>query len=156
MKASQNAIELIKHFEGCKLQAYKCPAGIWTIGYGSTHYESGANIKQGDTITHERAEELLKFDIRKFEVGLDKIVKSAINQNQYDALLSFSYNLGLGNLEQSRLLSRVNKDPSDIWIEREFEKWCNVNQFPMPGLLRRRRSEYWLYSRGELKFDFNG
>jgi len=153
MKASDKAIALIKHFEGCKLTAYRCPANVCTIGYGATTYESGLKIKDGDAITQERAEELLLFHLKKYEQGVDDVVKVTLNQNQFDALISFAYNLGIGNFEKSRLLMRINHNPDDIWIEREFEKWCYAKGVHMAGLYRRRKSEWGLYKYGELNYD---
>lgn len=155
MKPTQSAIELIKHFEGFCPEAYLCPAKIPTIGYGSTRYESGAKVKPGDSITRERAEELLRNDLIYISLGIDKLLKVELTQCQFDALCSFTYNVGIGNLTRSRLIARINHDPNDVWIEREFEKWSRVNNFLITGLLRRRRSEYWLYKHGEVKFIFD-
>ena len=103
MKTSQNGINLIKKYEGCRLTAYKCPAGLWTIGYGHTK-----NVKSGQKITQKQAENFLKQDLKTFEKGVEKAVKVRLNQNQFDALVSFAYNCGLGALKTSTLLRKLN------------------------------------------------
>ena len=95
MKTSSKGVSLIKQFEGCRLIAYKCPAGVWTIGYGHT-----AGVKEGDTITQETADAYLRNDLEKYEkavMNYDGIYH--FNQNQFDALVSFTYNCGVGNLK---------------------------------------------------------
>ena len=94
MKTSKQGIDLIKKFEGCKLEAYKCPAGVWTIGYGHT-----ANVKKGDRISASQAEVFLRYDLKVFELHVENNVKHKLNQNQFDALVSFTYNCGLKNLK---------------------------------------------------------
>ena len=100
MKASGRCKDLIKKYEGCKLEAYKCPAGIWTIGYGHTD----SNVTSGTIITQDEADELFNKDILKFEKAVSHMVKTTINQNQFDALVSFAFNLGNGALLNSTLL----------------------------------------------------
>ena len=85
MRTSQNGINLIKRFEGCRLTSYKCPSGKWTIGYGHTN-----GVKQGQKITKIKAEEYLKNDLKAFENAVEKMVKVPLNQNQFDALVSFA------------------------------------------------------------------
>lgn len=89
MKTSQTGIDLIKQFEGCVLTAYKCPAGVWTIGYGHT-----AGVKQGQRITAAQAESYLRSDLEKYEKKVDKYSRYGWNQNEFDALVSFAYNIG--------------------------------------------------------------
>lgn len=145
MVISNKLRELVKHFEGCKLKAYKCPAGIWTIGYGNTQYENGKAVKEGDAITLERAEQLLELILIKFIQQVGEIVKSNINQNQKDALTDFAYNCGVGNLKTSTLLKKVNADPKDKTIRAEFEKWVRANGKVLNGLVKRRNAEANLY-----------
>ena len=95
--------EIVKEFEGCKLKAYKCPANIWTIGFGSTRYEDGLGVRQGDEITQAKAEMLLEITLIKFSQQVGELVKVKINQNQKDALTDFAYNCGVGNLKNSTL-----------------------------------------------------
>ena len=152
MKTSPKGIELIKHFEGCKLEAYICPAGKPTIGWGTTSYPNGREIKLGDVCTEEQAEEYLINDLSLLEKKIDRHFGKLLNQNQFDALVSFSYNLGFGNLLSSTLRRKILNNVNDDAIGIEFMKWCHVGKVKSSGLLRRRKSEYTLYSTGELKF----
>ena len=145
MVISNKLKELVKEFEGCKLKAYKCPAGIWTIGYGNTQYENGKAVKEGDVITLERAEQLLEIILIKFIQQVGELVKSNINQNQKDALTDFAYNCGVGNLKTSTLLKKVNADSKDKTIRAEFEKWTRANGKVLNGLVKRRNAEANLY-----------
>jgi len=150
MKASKSAYVLIHSFEGCRLHAYKCPAGVWTIGWGHT-----AGVYEGMTITREQANEYLENDLRVFEdnlnfaLGLDDHNRmpngKGINQHQFDALLSFTYNVGTGNLARSTLLRKVKADPSDRSIRTEFSRWVYGGGKRLPGLVRRRKMEADLY-----------
>jgi len=145
-KASQKGLDLIKRFEGLKLKPYQCPAGIPTIGYGNTYYPSGAKVKLTDpAITKEKAEELLKFLLTSYEKGVDSFCRDDINQNQFDALTSFAYNVGVGNLQKSTLIKKVNKNPSDPTIRAEFMKWNKGGGKVLLGLTRRRQAEADLY-----------
>lgn len=149
----QIAAKIIKEFEGYKSVAYKCPAGVWTIGYGSTYYENGKPIKPGDTVTLDQAEKLLMHTISDFERGVRSLVKSKLNDNQFAALVSFAFNVGLDidadfiaeGLGDSTLLKKVNANPSDPNIRTEFMKWVNAGGKKLPGLVRRRRAEADLY-----------
>ena len=145
-KASQKGLDLIKRFEGLKLKPYNCPASIATIGYGNTYYPSGAKVKLTDpAITKEKAEELLKFLLTSYEKGVDSFCRDDINQNQFDALTSFAYNVGVGNLQKSTLIKKVNKNPSDPTIRAEFMKWNKGGGKVLLGLTRRRQAEADLY-----------
>lgn len=106
MKLNKEAIELIKKFEGCKLNAYKDSVGIPTIGYGNTYYENGVKVKMGDVITIQRAEELLKNTLDKFSANVEKLIKTTVTENQFGALVSLAYNIGIGNLTNSTLLKK--------------------------------------------------
>ena len=150
MKASKSAYVLIHTFEGCRLHAYKCPAGVWTIGWGHT-----AGVYEGMTITREQANEFLEKDLHIFEdslnfaLGLDgrNCMPNGkdINQHQFDALLSFTYNVGTGNLVRSTLLRKVKANPSDPSIRGEFARWVYGGVKRLPGLVRRRKAEADLY-----------
>ena len=139
MKMSKKGIELIKKYEGLRLTAYKCPAGVWTIGYGHTK-----GVKEGQKITNSQAEELLKEDLRVFENGVNKW-NLQINQYQFDALVSFAFNLGLANLGKSTLLKKVQANPQDKTIKDEFLKWVNAGGSKIEGLVRRRNEEAEMY-----------
>ena len=141
MKTSNKGIDLIKKYEGLRLKAYKCPAGVWTIGYGHT----GADVAEGLEITEERADELLLSDIAQFENHVNSVVKSTIKQNQFDALVSFAFNLGGLSIKNSTLLKRVNANPIDPAISDEFAKWVNAGGKRLAGLVKRRAEEAELY-----------
>ncbi len=145
MKTSQNGIDLIKKFEGCRLAAYKCPAGRWTIGYGHT-----SGVKAGQKITQKQAENYLKSDLRKYEKGVEKAVKVTLNQNQFDALISFTYNCGIGALISSTLLKKLNTGDYK-GASAEFPKWCKSNGRVLTGLKRRRNAERVLFDKIPVK-----
>lgn len=143
---TQKGLDLIKEFEGFRSKAYLCPASIPTIGYGATFYMDGTKVKLGDTITKEDAEILLNdMSEKSFGVYVDKYVTSTINPLQRDALISFAYNCGNGNLKSSTLLKKVNANPSDTSIRNEFMKWTKGGGKELPGLVRRRKAEADLY-----------
>lgn len=145
-KASQKGLDLIKRFEGLELKPYKCPAGILTIGYGNTYYPSGAKVKTTDpAITAQKAEELLKFLLGSYEKDVDSFCRDDINQNQFDALVSFAYNCGPRSLKSSTLLKKVNANPKDVTIADEFLKWNKAAGRVLAGLTRRRQAEADLY-----------
>ena len=133
------AIPLIKEFEGCKLKAYKCPADVWTIGYGHTD-----GVKEGDEITQQKADLLLANDVDLFTAGVQRLVSSDINRNQLGALVSFAFNLGLGNLRHSTLLRLVNQGDF-LNAANEFLKWNKANGKVLLGLTRRREAEKALF-----------
>jgi lysozyme len=136
---------IIKKFEGLKLQAYLCPANVWTIGYGSTFYENGSKVQPGDKITIERADRLLFDMVKRFENGVKGIVKSDLNINQLGALTSFAFNVGIGALQKSTLLKKVNANPNDPTIRNEFMRWTRAGGKVLNGLVKRREAESNLY-----------
>lgn len=144
---TEKGIELIKSFEGFRANAYWDATGkVWTIGYGATYYMDGTRVKQGDTITMEEADRLLgRMVSENFEIYVDQYVTSNINPYQRDALTSFTYNCGPGNLKKSALLRKVNADPSDPTIRQEFAKWNKSGGKVLSGLTRRRKAEADLY-----------
>lgn len=105
---SPNGIKFIQSFEGFSSKAYDDGVGVWTIGWGTTRYEDGTKVKRGDSITVERAVELFMHDLSEFESAVKRSVKVPLNQNQYDALVSFTYNVGIGALQGSTLLKKLN------------------------------------------------
>lgn len=145
MKTSQQGIDLIKSFEGLQTKAYVCPAGVLTIGYGHT-----LNVKPDQTITKEEAEKLLAEDLVKFEDAVERNIIVPLNQQQFDALVSFTFNCGAGALEKSTLRKRLNnkEDPNKVAIE-ELPKWVNGDNGPLPGLVRRREAEVKLFTSGK-------
>jgi lysozyme len=140
MEISRKGIELIKKFEGCRLKAYKCSAGVPTIGYGNTYYENGDKVKIGDTITLERAEQLLKELVKKYYHQHENIT-----QNQFNAITSFCYNVGNANYNKSTLKKKLLKNPNDPTIRDEFMKWNKGGGKELLGLTRRRKAEADLY-----------
>ena len=145
MKVNKQGIQLIKSFEGCFLNAYLCPAKVWTIGYGSTKYQNGKPVKQGDKITQQEAETLLSDTLDEFSKGVSKLIKVELNDNQFSALVSFAFNLGVGSLSKSTLLKKVNANPNDKTIENEFMRWVSAGGKKLNGLVRRRTAESKLY-----------
>lgn len=135
----EEAKKLIKKFEGCRLTAYKCPAGIWTIGYGYTH-----GIHEGMSITQDQADILLDEEIDNVAKQVSSVVKVPLTSNQEDALIDFAYNLGIGNLKSSTLLKKLNV--SDFaGAADEFDKWIYASGKVLPGLVKRRQAEKELF-----------
>jgi lysozyme len=149
MKITQTAkagIDLIKSFEGFRAAPYKCSAGVPTIGYGATFYPGGKKVTMSDaSITEEQAVELLANMLISFEKYVDSYCVDTITQNQFDALVSFAYNLGPANLKSSTLLKKVNANPNDESIRLEFMKWVKAGGKTLTGLVRRREAEANLY-----------
>ena len=146
--ADQSCVDFIKSFEGCKLTAYKDPGskdGLpVTIGYGSIMYEDGSKIKLGDVITMQRAEQLLNWEISKKATVLSAM-NLKLNANQFNAVLSFIYNCGIGAFNSSTLLKKIRINPNDTTIKSEFLKWVNNDGKVMSGLVKRRTAESALY-----------
>jgi len=147
MKTSNRGIELIKRFEGLRLKAYICSGGVDTIGYGTTILPNGIKVPKGSTCTKEQAEMFLKNDLEKFESGVRKLVTVPIKQNQFDALVCFAYNVGLGALGKSTLLKKININPNSEEIESEFMKWSFAKHIQLEGLRLRRKAESELYEK---------
>jgi lysozyme len=145
MNLNEAGKNLIKSFEGCKLKAYKCPAGLNTIGFGSTFYHDGTKVKEGDVITKEKADELFDVIADDFVKKVKPLIKKELSDNNFSALVSFAYNAGVGNLKNSTLLKKVNANPNDETIRTEFMKWVRANNKVLVGLERRRKAEADLY-----------
>ncbi|MCM1333195.1 MAG: lysozyme [Bacteroides sp.] len=146
MKTSELAKAKIKEMEGLRLEAYRCPSGVLTIGYGHT----GADVAKGMKITQARADALFDGDIARTEREVDMALEMAnVNQCQYDALVSFTYNLGAGNLRKSTLLKKVKSYPGNPSISDEFRRWVYSKGKRLPGLVKRREWEASRYF-GEL------
>jgi lysozyme len=145
-KLGSKGLELIKSFEGLKLKPYLCSAKVPTIGYGNTFYENKTKVTLKDSaITEQRAVELLLWSLKGFEQYVDSYCVDIITQNQFDALVSFCYNLGPANLKSSTLLKKVNANPNDPTIRAEFLRWNRAGGRPLAGLTRRRTAEADLY-----------
>lgn len=140
MHMSQGGLDnLLKKFEGCKLKAYRCPANVCTIGYGHTSAAGAPEVTDGMTITQSRAEEILKVDILKYERAVEDLVKVELTQNQFDVLVDFAYNAGVGALKSSTLLKKVNAGKFDD-VPAELMKWTKGGGKVLPGLVRRRQA----------------
>ena len=145
MKVSNNCIELVKEREGFRAKAYKCPAGIWTIGYGETK-----GVKPSDVISEPEAARRLKLRLDEFAKDVLSLLKINPTQSQLDALTSFAYNLGIGALQSSTLLKKHNDGEFTV-AQCEFLKWDKAKnpktgkKEPLPGLTKRRRLEAALY-----------
>lgn len=144
MKASQNCINLIKRFEGCRLEAYKpTPNDVWTIGYGHT-----GNVQKGDVISKDNAEFLLKNDLQRFEcaINVEVLPKCSLTQNEFDALVSFVFNVGIGNFYSSTLL-KLLKAGKKKEAAAQFDRWIYQKKTVLPGLVKRRQAEKELFLR---------
>lgn len=139
MKTSNKGIDLIKKYEGFRAKAYRCRANVLTIGYGHT-----LNVKSTDVIDKAQAEYFLKQDVEFAEKEVNKHNLN-INQNQFDALVSFMFNLGVGNFARSTLLKKIKSNPNDPTIKKEFERWIYAGGKILTGLVRRRKEEAELY-----------
>lgn len=141
MNIDRAGLDLIKHFEGLSLSAYKCPAGVWTIGYGTT----GSWVKQGVIITEQMAEQLLRDDVAKFERGVTRALSGTqVTQNQFNAMVSLAYNIGLGGFQRSSVL-RHHRAGNKIRAAASFLMWVKGGGKTLTGLVRRRNAERKLY-----------
>lgn len=145
---SPEGLQLVKRFEGLRKQAYRCPAGVWTIGYGHTH-----GVKPDMDVTEERAEELLQQDLVEAGEQVERLVRVPLTDHQFSALASFVFNVGAGNLESSTLLRRLNTGDYDA-VPSELAKWVKATdpktgkKIALAGLVKRRavEGELWLKS----------
>lgn len=142
MALRKSDIELIKRHEGCRLVAYRCPSNVLTIGYGHT----GSDVKEGMKITQGQADQLLAKDLQRFEKYVKDATKGVeLNENQYAALVSFTYNVGPKNLNDSTLLKRIKANQNDEDIANQFKRWNKSGKTVLPGLVKRREEEAKLY-----------
>lgn len=139
MVTGKKGLELIKESEGLSLEAYLCPAQVWTIGYGHT-----GGVKSGDVITSEQADDYLRQDLANSERAVEHAVSISLNQNQFDALVSFTFNLGAGNLNSSTLLKKLNHGDYSGAAD-EFLRWDHSGGKQLAGLTRRREAERELF-----------
>ena len=146
MRLGSKGLELIKSFEGFYSKPYLDPIGIPTIGYGATYYPDKRKVTMKDKpLTEKEASDLLRVMMTNYENDVKRLVKRELNQNQFDALVSFTYNLGGANLGKSTLLKKVNANPCDKTIKDEFLKWNKAGGKVLNGLTRRRNAEAELY-----------
>jgi lysozyme len=139
MKISAEGKALIKKFEGCELEAYKCAAGVWTIGYGTIK-----NVSEGMTITQEQADKMFDEEMKEYETYVNTAVKVPLSQNQFDALVSWVFNLGNGNLSSSTMLKVINSG-DHAGVPAQIKRWNKAGGKVLEGLIRRREAEALLY-----------
>ena len=137
-KTGELGQELIKFFEGCRLESYLCPSHIWTIGYGST----GPEVVEGLHITQAVANQMLRDDLDRFERAVIENIDVALDQCEFDALVSFSFNTGAGALQESTLRKRLNRGENKATVfSEELPRWVNGANGPLEGLVKRRAAE---------------
>jgi len=146
LKVGAKGLALIKQFEGFSAKPYICAGGVKTIGYGATYYPNGLRVSLSDKpITEAQASTMLMNMLGTYEKSVDSFCRDDINQNQFDALVAFSYNVGVNALKNSTLLKKVNANPTDPAIRAEFLKWNKANGKALKGLTNRRIAEADLY-----------
>ena len=139
MNTSMEGLALIKKFEGCELEAYQCSAGVWTIGYGHTK-----GVAPGDSVSQEEAEQMLVDELHEYESYINEYVTVALSQNQFDALVSWVYNLGPANLKASTMLKVLNSGEYED-VPAQMKRWNKAGGKILEGLIRRREAEACLY-----------
>ena len=140
MKIGNKGLEMIKHFEGLELNAYQCAAGVWTIGYGHTK-----GVQQGMVISEDTANEMLVEELKEYENYINTLVKVELNQNQFDAMVSWVYNLGSSNLQASTLLKVLNAGDYE-GVPAQIMRWNKAGGKVLEGLTRRRQAEADLFA----------
>lgn len=141
MRIGKAGIELIKSFEGLRLEAYLCPADVWTIGYGHT----GVDVKRGLRIDEATAEALLRADIERFERCVERAITRPMNQNQFDAFVCLAFNIGCGAFEKSTAAKRFNADMPPKLVAEAMKWWNKAGGKVSSGLVRRREAEAALF-----------
>lgn len=144
MKVDAAGIDLIGQFEGLRLDAYDDGVGVWTIGWGTTVYPNGQKVKKGDKITLEQAKQYKAHDLAKFEKAINDTVKAPLNQNQFNALVSLAYNIGVSAFTNSTLVKRLNEGNYKAAAD-QFLVWVNAGSKRMQGLVNRRNKERELF-----------
>jgi len=140
MKLGEKGTEILKYFEGCRLEAYQDSVGVWTIGYGHTK-----GVLEGMTITQEGAEQLLQTELEEYEGYIEKYVTVPLTQNQFDALVCWVYNLGPTNFKNSTLLKELNSGNYTA-AGKEITRWNKAGGKVLAGLVRRREAEAKLFN----------
>lgn len=141
---SKTGIDLISSFEGIRLNAYDDGVGVWTIGIGTTTYPNGVKVKKGDSCTLDQAKTYFAHDLKRFEASVNNLVKVPLSQNQFDALVSLTYNIGSGNFASSTLLKKLNAKDYQGAAD-QFPRWNKAKGKVMKGLVRRREAERALF-----------
>lgn len=144
MKMTAEGLALIKEFEGFRARAYMCPAGIWTIGYGHTPSAGPPAVQEGMVISRDDADAILARDTESFAAGVAKELRAELSDQQFSALVSFAYNVGLGNFRSSSVLKAVNAGDTAA-VPRRLQLWIKAGGKTLPGLVRRRAAEAELF-----------
>ncbi|WP_017732703.1 lysozyme [Nafulsella turpanensis] len=144
MKLTPEGIELIKEHESLRLRAYLCPGEVWTIGYGNTYYRDGKQVRKGDVISRQEAEELFDYVVNEFATEVKELIQVPLTDNQFSALVSFSYNIGIGAFSNSTLLKKLNAG-NNYAAGKEFRRWVYDKGEVLPGLVKRRKEEEALF-----------
>ncbi|TZF81815.1 lysozyme [Pedobacter sp. BS3] len=131
--------------EGLRLKAYKDSAGVWTIGIGCTYYPDGRKVKEGDTISKEQAYNLFDNVVRNYEAAVNNGVRLPLTQNQFNALVSFCYNVGVAGFSNSTLLQRINSRANEEQIRQQFNRWITAGGQVSKTLVERRKREANLF-----------
>jgi lysozyme len=147
MRMTEEGLALIKRFEGFRSDAYRCPAGIWTVGYGHTSMAGAPEVTPGLKVSRAEAGEILRRDVAKFAEGVAARVEADLTPSQFSALASFAYNVGLGNFAKSSVLKAVNAGDFDA-VARRLQMWVKAGGRTLPGLVRRRAAEAELFASG--------
>ena len=146
MKTNAAGLELIKRFEGFRADAYRCPAGVWTIGYGHTSAAGGPAVARGLRWSRDKADEVLALDVAKFEAGVAARLTRKLTAPQFSALVSFAYNVGLGAFGKSSVLRAINGGDFAA-VPRRLQLWNKAGGRVLPGLVKRRAAEALLWAR---------
>ena len=146
MKVSDKCVNMIKHHEGFVRKPYQDPIGLWTVGVGHLIGDGKSLPKEwkGKVLSDEEVDELLFEDLERFEIGVERLTKVYLSQGQFDALVSFSFNVGLGNLQSSTLRAKLNRGDYE-GASNEFPKWRRAGGKILPGLVKRRADEKALF-----------
>ncbi len=146
VRISPNGLEFIKHWEQFRSKPYKDSSGVPTIGFGTTYYPNGERVRLTDPeITLEQALEIYHDNLLIYQIAVDSFTRDDINQNQFDALVSFAYNAGIQALKTSKLLRLINENPNDPEIAKQFLRWVYDEGRKVRGLINRRNAEINLY-----------
>jgi lysozyme len=147
MNVTNEGLALIKRFEGFKAKAYRCPAGVWTIGYGHTAMAGAPGVKAGMSVSREEASAILKRDVERFADGVRQALTVTLDDRQFSALVSFAYNVGLGAFRSSSVLKAVNAGDLAA-VPRRLGLWVKAQGRVLPGLVKRRAAEASLFAGG--------
>jgi len=148
MNMTQEGLALIKRFEGFRAKAYRCPAGVWTIGYGHTSQSGAPEIKAGMRLSRQKASPILAKDIERFAGGVRRAATVTLNEQQFSALVSFAYNVGLAAFRSSSVLKAVNQSDFAA-VPRRLSLWVKADGRVLPGLVKRRAAEAALFAGDE-------